>query len=135
MSRETFHFLCDNKGPTVIVAKVEKSKNIIGGYNPNPWTSSNKWIESTESFIFSFKSDGNREGIDDIILSRIKNPCAAIFDGDNHYDVGFSLDLQLFMGTYERNNYEKKIMEENQFRMIDYEVFLVKRVNKNDQIG
>ncbi|CAB5352146.1 unnamed protein product [Rhizophagus irregularis] len=135
MSRETFHYLCDNKGPTVIVAKVEKSKNIIGGYNPNPWTSSNKWIESTESFIFSFKSDGNREGIDDIILSRIKNPCAAIFDGDNQYDVGFSSDLQLFMGTYERNNYEKKIMEENQFRMIDYEVFLVKRVNKNDRIG
>ncbi|PKK69556.1 hypothetical protein RhiirC2_850628 [Rhizophagus irregularis] len=135
MSRETFHYLCDNKGPTVIVAKVEKSKNIIGGYNPNPWTSSNKWIESIESFIFSFKSDGNREGIDDIILSRIKNPCAAIFDGDNQYDVGFSSDLQLFMGTYERNNYEKKIMEENQFRMIDYEVFLVKRVNKNDRIG
>ncbi|CAB5193081.1 unnamed protein product [Rhizophagus irregularis] len=75
------------------------------------------------------------EGIDDIILSRIKNPCAAIFDGDNQYDVGFSSDLQLFMGTYERNNYEKKIMEENQFRMIDYEVFLVKRVNKNDRIG
>ncbi|CAG8552805.1 14987_t:CDS:2 [Rhizophagus irregularis] len=73
--------------------------------------------------------------IDDIILSRIKNPCAAIFDGDNQYDVGFSSDLQLFMGTYERNNYEKKIMEENQFRMIDYEVFLVKRVNKNDRIG
>ncbi|GBC03088.1 hypothetical protein RclHR1_04990011 [Rhizophagus clarus] len=124
----TFHSLCDNKGPTVIVAKVKESKNIIGGYNPNPWTSSNKWVKSAESFIFSFKSDGNREGIDDIILSRIKNPCAAIFDGDANYDVGFGLDLQLFLGTYERNYYEKKIMEEKRFTMEDYEVFLVKRV-------
>jgi hypothetical protein len=135
MSRETFHSLCDYKGPTVIVAKVEKSKNIIGGYNPNPWTSSNRWLESADSFIFSFKSDGNREGIDDIILSRVKNPCAAIFDGDSKYDVGFSLDLQLFSGTYERKNYEKKIMEENQFTIVDYEVLLVKKVIRDDRIG
>ncbi|RIA96967.1 hypothetical protein C1645_802054 [Glomus cerebriforme] len=132
MSRETFHFLCDNKGPTVIVAKVDKSKNIIGGYNPFSWTSSNKWLQTSESFIFSFKSDGNREGFDDIILSRIKNQTAAIYDGDCTFDVGFSLDLQLFLGIYECKNYERKIMTEKNFFVTDYEVFQVVKVCDDD---
>ncbi|CAI2185779.1 8387_t:CDS:2 [Funneliformis geosporum] len=100
MSGDGFHSRCDNKGPTIVLAKVDKTNVIVGGYNPNSWSSSNKWIATNQCFIFSFKSDGYREGIDDIILSRIKNPNVAIFDGDSNYDIGFS-DLQLFSGKYE----------------------------------
>ncbi|RIA84560.1 BTB/POZ protein, partial [Glomus cerebriforme] len=32
-----FHQKCDNKGPTIVIAKVTNSKQIIGGYNPLYW--------------------------------------------------------------------------------------------------
>ncbi|CAI2170393.1 4798_t:CDS:2 [Funneliformis geosporum] len=124
MSGDDFHSRCDNKGPTIVLAKVDKTNVIVGGYNPNSWSSSNEWIDTNQCFIFSFKSDGCREGIDDIILSRIKNPSVAIFDGDSNYDIGFS-DLQLFSGKYEHINYEKKLMIEKNFTIINYEVFQV----------
>ncbi|CAG8511229.1 6806_t:CDS:2 [Funneliformis mosseae] len=125
MSGDDFHSRCDNKGPTIVVAKVDKTNVIIGGYNPNSWSSTNKWVETNQCFIFSFKSDGSREGIDDIILSRIKNANVAIFDGDSNYDIGFS-DLQLFSGIYEHVNYEKKLMIEKNFSITNYEVYQVK---------
>jgi hypothetical protein len=101
---KVFHSLCDNKGPTIVLANVEETNDIIGGYNPESWSGSNKWIETTKSFIFHFKSDVNREGFDDIILSRIKNPSTAIWDGDDSYDIGLSTDLQLFNGEYKCEN-------------------------------
>ncbi|RIA96969.1 hypothetical protein C1645_814614 [Glomus cerebriforme] len=130
ITKERFHSLCDNKGPTLIIAKVKKTNDIIGGFNPHSWSSSNKWLTTTDSFIFSFKSDGNREGgIDDIILSRIKDSQkhAAIYDGDCNYDVGFSLDLLFFSGEYKCKNYQKKIMDDDNFKIKDYEIFRVER--------
>lgn len=124
MSREVFHSLCDNKGPTLIIAIVNKTNDIIGGYNPSSWTGSNQWIETTESFIFSFKS---KDGSDDIILSRITNPMSAIWDGDNRYDIGFSSDLQLFNGEYKHENYENRILNYENFKITNYEVFRVKK--------
>ncbi|RIA96968.1 hypothetical protein C1645_871655 [Glomus cerebriforme] len=125
MTREIFHSLCDDKGPTLILAKVDKTNDIIGGYNPSSWSKSNKWIETTESFIFSFKSPyGNSNNI---ILSRIINPIAAIWDGDCKYDIGFSTDLQIFNGEYKCENYKKRIMNYDNFKITDYEVFHIKK--------
>src|SRR5581483_8389386 len=53
-----FHQKCNNKGATVVVAKVKNSEKIIGGYNPLFWDSSNTYKSTNDSFIFSF-TDGN----------------------------------------------------------------------------
>jgi hypothetical protein len=124
MKREVFRSLCDNKGPTLVIATVDQTDDIIGGYNPSSWTGSNKWIETTESFIFSFKSNENK---DDNILSRITKPTAAIWDGDNNYDIGFSTDLQLFNGEYNHENYKNRIINYENFKITNYEVFQVKK--------
>ncbi|RGB42953.1 hypothetical protein C1646_738215 [Rhizophagus diaphanus] len=121
-----FHDLCDNKGPTLILARIDNTNDIIGGYNPHSWTSSNKWIGSTESFIFSFKSD-SREGIDDIIFSRINDQNAAIFDGDSNSNIGFGLDLLLFTGEYKHVHYQRRIMDCDTFTIERYEVFQIRK--------
>ncbi|GES76061.1 BTB/POZ domain-containing protein [Rhizophagus clarus] len=55
-----FHNKCDNKGVTVVVVKVINSaEQIIGGYNPIFWDSSNTWKITYDSFIFSFTSKEN----------------------------------------------------------------------------
>ena len=51
---EAFHKKCDNKGATIVIAKVTNSEHIVGGYNPLQWDSSNKYKLTSSSFIFSF---------------------------------------------------------------------------------
>src|SRR5688572_22690679 len=34
----SFHEKCDNKGATVVVAKIRNSEKIVGGYNPLDWS-------------------------------------------------------------------------------------------------
>ncbi|CAB4377961.1 unnamed protein product [Rhizophagus irregularis] len=51
-----FHTKCDNKGATIVVVKVQNSEQILGGYNPLQWDSSNKWKQTRDSFLFSFKN-------------------------------------------------------------------------------
>jgi hypothetical protein len=127
MTKVQFHSLCGNKGPTLILARIDDTNDIIGGYNPNSWTSSNQWITTTDSFIFSFKFNESREGTDNIILSKIKYPGAAIFDGDNtNYEVSFGLDLLIFAGKYKHEHYEKRIINYDSFKIKDFEVFQVK---------
>ncbi|CAB5352154.1 unnamed protein product [Rhizophagus irregularis] len=126
MTKIKFHNLCDNKGPTLILARIDNTNDIIGGYNPHSWTSSNQWIGSTESFIFSFKSE-SREGIDDINFSRINNPNAAIFDGDSNLDVGFGSDLSLFSGEYKHVHYQRRIMNCDTFTIKELEVFQIRK--------
>ncbi|CAB5193085.1 unnamed protein product [Rhizophagus irregularis] len=126
MTKIKFHNLCDNKGPTLILARIDNTNDIIGGYNPHSWTSSNEWIGSTESFIFSFKSE-SREGIDDINFSRINNPNAAIFDGDSNFDVTFGSDLSLFSGEYKHVHYQRRIMNCGTFTIKEFEVFQIRK--------
>src|ERR1051325_8633731 len=53
-----FHQLCDNKHYTVTFIKVRGTDEILGGYNPIIWISSNSlspsWSKTKDSFIFSF---------------------------------------------------------------------------------
>ncbi|CAB5354494.1 unnamed protein product [Rhizophagus irregularis] len=108
--------------------RIDNTNDIIGGYNPHSWTSSNEWIGSTESFIFSFKSE-SREGIDDINFSRINNhnPNAAIFDGDSNFDVTFGSDLSLFSGEYKHVHYQRRIMNCGTFIIKEFEVFQIRK--------
>ncbi|RIA82799.1 hypothetical protein C1645_834779 [Glomus cerebriforme] len=54
-----FHEKCDNKGATIVIVKVANSKQIVGGYNPLSWDSSNKWISTYDSFVFSFTDEND----------------------------------------------------------------------------
>ena len=54
-----FHEKCDNKGATIVIAKVTNSEQIIGGYNPLQWDSSNSYKSTNDSFIFSFTDRNN----------------------------------------------------------------------------
>ena len=49
---ETFHSQCDDKGPTVTIAKLSTGK-IIGGYAAASWKSDRSWTTTSESFLFS----------------------------------------------------------------------------------
>src|SRR6266498_1104604 len=49
-----FHAKCDNKGATIVIVKITNSEQIVGGYNPLFWDSSNSEKSTLGSFIFSF---------------------------------------------------------------------------------
>ncbi|GBB99695.1 hypothetical protein RclHR1_00360044 [Rhizophagus clarus] len=53
---KSFHENCDNKLNTILIAKIKNSEQIIGGYNPLTWDSSNSYKSTKDSFIFSFES-------------------------------------------------------------------------------
>ncbi|EXX50849.1 BTB/POZ domain-containing protein [Rhizophagus irregularis DAOM 181602=DAOM 197198] len=58
-----FHNLCDNKGPTILIAKITNSEQIVGGYNPLDWkpilNNDNYYKPTNDSFIFSFADRNN----------------------------------------------------------------------------
>ncbi|CAG8504923.1 7069_t:CDS:2 [Dentiscutata erythropus] len=83
----------------------------------------NGYLSSRDSFIFSFDNNKNTTNC---ILSRVENPDYAIFNSDNNY-IGFGSDLEWFGGTCERYNYQRKILNQIEFTMENYEVFQVKK--------
>jgi len=48
----TFHELCDNKGPTLILFHVNDG-NIVGIYTPLSWDSTSGWKNDMDTFIFN----------------------------------------------------------------------------------
>ncbi|CAI2166046.1 12501_t:CDS:1 [Funneliformis geosporum] len=119
---EEFREKVFNQGPTIIVIHIAGSKDIIGGYNPLDWTGSNKFNQSSESFIFSFRSD-KRSSI--TTLSRVIKEKSAISDDDGHF-IGFGHgDLKVFQGVCQRKDYMCPIHESPSFQIFDYEVFKV----------
>src|SRR5205085_9720125 len=56
---KAFHEKCDNKGATVVIAKIQNSEKIIGGYNPLFWDSSSEYKSTKGSFIFAFADRNN----------------------------------------------------------------------------
>ncbi|RIB19719.1 hypothetical protein C2G38_2245001 [Gigaspora rosea] len=75
-SGEAFHKLCDNIPGTVVVAKVNSTNEILGGYNPHIWKVSNslEYATTVDSFIFSLKN----EDMNQSILSRVYNSSRSI---------------------------------------------------------
>ncbi|GBB83231.1 hypothetical protein RclHR1_00100035 [Rhizophagus clarus] len=127
-----FHELCDNKPNTVIFIKIKGAEEIVGGYNPLKWNSSNTWGKAKNSFIFSFK---NKSNFKDAILSNVKNVDYAL---SNHYSCGpkFGHDIVIYNASNETSDYdvvycekhfyEKQIRDsDDKFIIEDYEVFLI----------
>ncbi|CAG8659050.1 21720_t:CDS:2 [Cetraspora pellucida] len=121
----TFHELCDFKGATIVLIKVMETGELIGGYNPNSWTSSDRYIRTTESFIFSLGN--NMQDPSNYVLSRVRFAEFAIRDSSSvNTSIGFGNDFWWFEGKCMHFNYNKKILDTRQFfSMEDYEVFQV----------
>ncbi|CAB4439461.1 unnamed protein product [Rhizophagus irregularis] len=126
---EAFHEKCDNKGATIVIVKINGTEQIIGGYNPFDWDSSNKYKKTTDSFIFLFTDRKN-----------IKSAKAGYSNGQDsigcHLKLGpiFGYYLYYFSNTnwmvnvgYSKNypdiNIPITIFENTKFN--DYEVFQV----------
>ncbi|CAG8849155.1 33252_t:CDS:1, partial [Racocetra persica] len=58
LSSYTFHKKCNNKGATIVVAKLANSNMLVGGYNPLDWNGSG-FKNTTDSFLFSLKDLNN----------------------------------------------------------------------------
>src|SRR6266542_5499445 len=88
------HFIkkCDNKGATIVIAKVKNSEHIIGGYNPIEWDSSNLSKSTNDSFIFSFTNRSNLQSAK-VGYTRIKQP--SIYCSSNYgptFGAGYDQD-------------------------------------------
>ncbi|RIB09361.1 hypothetical protein C2G38_2209118 [Gigaspora rosea] len=126
-TRETFHRLCDNTPGTVVVIKVNNKNEILGGYSPLAWACLNKYLETTDSFIFSLKT----QNLPNSILSRIIEAGYAI---GCYQDYGpilggfFSMrnDNKSWRYVHHDTRYEKRLRSINTNLLIDeFEVFQV----------
>ncbi|CAG8444202.1 9111_t:CDS:2 [Funneliformis mosseae] len=88
----------------------------------DPYTLHHQKAWSSESFIFSFRTD-KRSSI--TTLSRVIKEKSAISDDDGHF-IGFGHgDLKVFQGVCQRKDYMCSIRESSSFQIFDYEVFKV----------
>ncbi|GBC39600.2 BTB/POZ protein [Rhizophagus irregularis DAOM 181602=DAOM 197198] len=131
----TFHTLCDDKAYTVTFVKIKGTEEILGGYNPSTFISSDSWGKTKDSFIFSFKNTYSFKGS---IISKVNDMDCAI---NNHHEhgPGFGNDLILDAAKEsvtgintiicKKEYYEKKISDtKEEFAIEDYEVFqIIKR--------
>ena len=54
---ENFHKYCDNKGPTIMFAKISNGFR-FGGFSGISWTSEkNKWVKDKDAFLFSLNNN------------------------------------------------------------------------------
>ncbi len=134
---KTFREICDYEGPTITVACIKDTNEILGVFNPDNWTShiringrlSDCWssniddIIDVESFIFSL----DKNNLGNSIFSKAKQSVEA--------SSWIKADLHLLVdstnkGRYYKSRYEKSIRKnEGDFEISDYEVFQVRDNN------
>jgi len=56
-SSSTFHNLCDNQGPTLVLIKNGDNGQVFGGYNPQSWTSSGNYQSGSGAFLYNLTYD------------------------------------------------------------------------------
>ncbi|RIA79700.1 hypothetical protein C1645_882549 [Glomus cerebriforme] len=119
----TFFNKCNGQGPFVVLIRVQ-SKKIYGGYNPIGYTGRNRWLSSTESFVFSFE---NNQDIHDMKISRSANTVCSIFDYQNYagfFNFGEILYIngRLLMIGFNTSNYDN-IFDQSCISIDEIEVF------------
>ncbi|RIA98261.1 hypothetical protein C1645_153253 [Glomus cerebriforme] len=121
-----FHQLCNNKGATLVVAKVINSTQLIGGYNPLNWSNSNQYLTTNDSFLFKLDSNNlNSAKIGRVSSSYTSN---AIYDHVNYgptFGGGHDLYAQGNTTWSANNNSYTNISIPNSFTTEEYEVFQV----------
>ena len=121
---KTFHYLCDNKGATIVLIKATEGF-IIGGYTPLNWKSEGGWIQDNKTFVFSLS--GNQ-------VYRKKNKLTNSIYCRNDIDplfnyIGFNENgkKNLSQGVFNTrsdiylNNYNEIISKEEKNRFFDVE--------------
>ncbi|CAB4397398.1 unnamed protein product [Rhizophagus irregularis] len=124
----SFHEHCDNKGPTLMIAKIKDKEHLFGGYTPLNWDCSDIYKSSSESFIFSIATNNNN--IKTAKLGRIKNPQHSIFCycgygptfGGGHDFVCQNYGIWLGNNPY---SYSQINIPKGQFKVDDYEIFQI----------
>ncbi|GBB88598.1 hypothetical protein RclHR1_15150003 [Rhizophagus clarus] len=125
---QKFHELCGDKYSTVTFIKIKGTDEILGGYNPLKWESTNTWGLTNDSFIFSFKD----KNIKNAIFSKVKNTNHAVNYNYTHgpyfgqdiiiWSINQSTDYTTT--RYKKGCYENMIRDsEDDFSIEDYEVF------------
>ncbi|RGB35302.1 hypothetical protein C1646_699911 [Rhizophagus diaphanus] len=127
MDTKQFRNNCNNKGATIVITQVKGTNQIIGGYNPLVWDSSNSTKATTDSFIFSF---ADKKDINTAIIGRVKNTNSAIFcAGTLGPAFGPGADLYCTSGKQwecsSQNHYYSINLPFRTFFAEDYEVFQV----------
>ncbi|RHZ70154.1 hypothetical protein Glove_275g63 [Diversispora epigaea] len=127
---KTIYNICDKVSNTIIVAKVEDTGEIIGGYNPlEIHNSETKWYSSQDSFVFSLKT----ENLKNSIISRVTifNYAICYYTNKLWLQFGGALTLGGNLKTEKKSNcqmyaYEKSIRSNlNGFSVEEFEVFKV----------
>ncbi|RIB24113.1 hypothetical protein C2G38_2070848 [Gigaspora rosea] len=112
---------------TVVVIKVKNTNEILGGYNPLIWTKQGKYLATTNSFIFSLKT----QYLPNSIISRIIRADFAIGCYPKYGPIfgGFFYmqnDNKEWTYNHRDSNYEKRLRPNNNHILIDeFEVFQV----------
>ncbi|EXX66949.1 uncharacterized protein OCT59_025326 [Rhizophagus irregularis] len=124
---------------TVTFIKVKGNEEILGGYNPLKWETTDRWGITEDSFIFSFKD----KNVKNAILSNVIDAYNAL-DYITSCGPKFGSDLNIYSTYSYRNHgskafditrcrkvhYERNIRDtEYKFSIEDYEVFQITRRN------
>ncbi|RIA98475.1 hypothetical protein C1645_812738 [Glomus cerebriforme] len=125
-----FHQKCDNQGPTIVIAKITNSEQIVGGYNPLQWNQIPNYYRSTkDSFIFSFK---DRNNLKTAIVSYpndngYQHSICCLLGYGPIFGSGHDLLCQL-NGTWTSNPITYQNVDiPYRFNVDDYEVFQIKK--------
>ncbi|EXX74421.1 hypothetical protein RirG_051290 [Rhizophagus irregularis DAOM 197198w] len=129
---KNFHKNCDEKGPTITIANVKNSNEIVGGYNPLDWNPNfGTDFVSDEYFIFSL----DKKDLEKFIFSKFVVENLGVYKNNGPDFGGNTSDLRLLEGDAKKgqcykNSYEKLIRKvEGVFDIEDYEVFQVSTIN------
>ncbi|RGB27417.1 hypothetical protein C1646_674004 [Rhizophagus diaphanus] len=120
---EKFHELCVGKHNTVTFIKIKGKEEILDGYNPLKWESTN-----------SYGKIADRNKHIKNIISKIKDKNYEVFNKCEHgpqfggdivmSSSNESIDYEKI--SYQQDDYEKKLRDsEGEFSMEDYEVFQI----------
>jgi hypothetical protein len=121
-----FHEKCNNQGATIVIIKITNSNQIVGGYNPFNWDSSESWKSTKDSFIFSFANRNNLQSakvgysIGDDYSIYSSHGYGPLFGGG--HDLAFR---NKWYRTRSRSYPDVGIPPPNNFDVDDYEVFQV----------
>ncbi|CAG8573595.1 4294_t:CDS:2 [Paraglomus occultum] len=128
---ETFHKLCDNQGPTIIVMSIKETKEIIGGFNPRSWNSSDVRIKTSYSFLFTL-TNGK------LVVSRVAHPQLAVHCHGKFGPIFGDWDLVMY-GDFKkdkecfcrRHAYTKHIraLDSGKFSVDQFQVWHVKEAS------
>jgi hypothetical protein len=133
---DTFHRLCDNRGPTLCIFKSDKNK-IFGGFSDKSWFSQICFKASKNSFLFSVSSKKKlklfRNYDKALFFNKTCGPCFGedIVIGDKSNEAKscrscLGRAYETVEGYYESSEAQKSMTGFPVFALLDYEVYLVK---------